>query len=146
MRLKASIHKLSLSSGESEFSRLVTFSHIFNNVDIILNISYSFLKGLVVIDISDPANPTKLGSYDTAGYAIGVTLSSNGKKAYVADGDNGLVVIDVSDPANPTKLGLYDTTGYALGVTLSSDNTKAYVADRNIGLTVIDIGLIGEDL
>jgi len=96
-------------------------------------------NGLVVIDISDPTNPTKLGLYDTAGRAYGVTLSSDGIKAYVADYDNGLVVIDISDPTNPTKLGSYDTAGYAAGVTLSSDGKKAYVADWNNGLVVIDI-------
>jgi len=53
-------------------------------------------NGLVVVDISDPANPTKLGSYDTAGYAWSVTLSGDGTKAYVADSSNGLVVIDLS--------------------------------------------------
>ncbi|WP_370686707.1 hypothetical protein [Nitrosophilus labii] len=37
-----------------------------------------------------------LGSYDTAGWAYGVTLSSDGTKAYVADGGSGLVVIDLS--------------------------------------------------
>jgi len=97
-----------------------------------------------LLNFSDPTNPTKLGSYNTAGYAWGVTLSSDGSKAYVADGGKGLVVIDVSDPTNPTKLGSYDTAGYAEGVTLSSDGSKAYVADDNNGLVVIDIGLLNE--
>ena len=86
----------------------------------------------------------KLGSYNTTGNAEGVTLSSDGKKAYVADYDNGLVVIDISDPTNPTKLGSYNTAGYAEGVTLSSDGSKAYVADYGNDLVVIDIGLLNE--
>ena len=53
-------------------------------------------NGLVVIDIREPTNSTKLGSYDTAGKANGVAISSDGSKAYVADGDNGLVVIDLT--------------------------------------------------
>ncbi len=96
-------------------------------------------NGLVVIDISDPANPSKLGSYNTANYANGVTLSNDGTKAYVADGLNGLVVIDVSDPANPSELGSYDTAGNAYGVILSNDGTKAYVADNHTGLIVVDV-------
>jgi len=79
------------------------------------------------------------GSYDTNGYAEGVTLSSDGTKAYVADEGDGLVVVDIRDPANPTKFGSYDTDGYANGVTLSSDGTKAYVADGGDGLVIIDI-------
>ena len=98
-------------------------------------------SGLVIVDITDPANPTLLGSYDTAGYALSVTLSSDGTKAYVADDTNGLVIVDIADPVNPTLLGSYDTAGYAYGVTLSSDGTKVYVADWDNGLVVIDLSL-----
>ena len=42
-------------------------------------------NGLVIVDVSDPARPTKLGSYDTAGYAEGIILSSDGSRAYIAD-------------------------------------------------------------
>ena len=49
--------------------------------------------GLVIVDISDPAHPTELDSYDTAGYALDVTLSSDSTKAYIADNLNGLVII-----------------------------------------------------
>jgi hypothetical protein len=65
--------------------------------------------GLQVIDVSDPANPRRVGGYDTPGYAGGVAVS--GHYAYVADGDAGLQVIDVSDPANPRRVGGYDTPG-----------------------------------
>ncbi len=68
-------------------------------------------SGLQVIDISDPANPTLVGTYDTPGYARGVAVS--GDHAFVADGDSGLQVIDISDPANPTLVGTYDTPGDA---------------------------------
>jgi hypothetical protein len=40
--------------------------------------------GLQVIDVSDPANPRRVGGYDTPGYALGVAVSGN--YAYVADG------------------------------------------------------------
>jgi len=39
---------------------------------------------------------TQLGSFDTAGRALGVTLSSDGTKAYVVDGSDGVVVLDMS--------------------------------------------------
>ena len=81
---------------------------------------------------------SKLGSYDTAGWAEEITLSNDGTKAYVADGGNGLVVIDISNPVNPSKLGSY-TAGYANGVALSNDGTKAYVADGDNGLVIVDI-------
>ena len=102
-------------------------------------------NGLVIVDISNPADPTLLGSYDTHGGAVDVVLSKDGTKAYVADkGDryvqgDGLVVVDISNPTKPTLLGSYDTAGHAYGVTLSSDGTKAYVADDQNGLVVVDI-------
>lgn len=49
--------------------------------------------GLQIIDVSDPGNPKKLGSYSTPGYAWDVYVQGN--VAYVADG-SGLQIIDVS--------------------------------------------------
>ncbi len=54
-------------------------------------------KGLVIIDISNPANPTKLGSYNTKGYAESIALSKDETKAYIADGLNGLVIVEIKD-------------------------------------------------
>ena len=91
--------------------------------------------GLQVIDISNPANPQRVGGYDTAGNALGVAVSGN--YAYVADDAAGLQVIDISNPANPQRVGGYDTAGNALGVAVSGN--YAYVADDAAGLQVIDI-------
>ncbi|WP_414521383.1 hypothetical protein, partial [Umezakia ovalisporum] len=82
--------------------------------------SYQTLVGSVIpaittvilnpdIDISDNANPTRIGGYDTTGDARGVQVVEN--YAYVADYDGGLQIIDISDNANPTRIGGYDTTG-----------------------------------
>jgi len=46
---------------------------------------------LQVIDVSDPANPQRVGSYDTSGSAYGVAVSGN--YAYVADGEWGLMIL-----------------------------------------------------
>jgi hypothetical protein len=73
--------------------------------------------GLQVIDVSNPADPQRVGGYDTSGEARGVAVSGN--YAYVAArsgvhapmGDAGLQVIDVSNPADPQRVGGYDTEG-----------------------------------
>jgi len=85
--------------------------------------------------VSNPANPQRVGGYDTSGYAYGVAVSGN--YAYVADYNAGLQVIDVSNPANPRRVGGYDTSGYAYGVAVSGN--YAYVADYYAGLQVIDV-------
>jgi hypothetical protein len=90
---------------------------------------------LQVIDVSNPANPQRVGGYKTSGEAYGVTLSGN--YAYVADGTNGLQVINLSNPANPQRVGGYDTSGYARAVAMSGN--YAYVADSTSGLQVIDV-------
>jgi len=55
--------------------------------------------GILIIDVSDPEAPKKVGESDTDGVALGVCVS--GDYAYVADGGDGLAVVDVSDPADP---------------------------------------------
>lgn len=89
--------------------------------------------GLQVIDVSNPANPQRVGSYDTSGSAYGVAM--NGNWIYVADGNSGLQVIDVSDPANPPRVGRYDTKGTAMSVAVSGN--YAYVADDDWGLMIL---------
>jgi hypothetical protein len=46
---------------------------------------------LQVIDVSNPANPQRVGGYDTSGTAYGVAVSGN--YVYVADGDWGLLIL-----------------------------------------------------
>ncbi len=99
--------------------------------------SYAYVaddgKGLRIIDISDPANPSETGYYDTPGYAYDVAVAGN--YAYIADYYQGLRVIDVSDPAHPVQVGLYDTLGEAYGVAVAGG--YAYVADGSGGLVIL---------
>ncbi len=94
------------------------------------------ISSLIVLDISDPTNPTYKGNFTTRGYAYGVFV--DGDYAYIADGDSGLTVADISDPSNPTFAGFYDTEGEAWDVFVESN--FAYVAsDGDFGLTVVNI-------
>jgi hypothetical protein len=106
---------------------------------VVVQNGYAFVAvgdaGLAIIDVSNPADPQRVGGYDTGGYAMGVAVSGN--YAYVADGAAGLQVIDVSNPANPQLVGGYDTSGEAEDVAVSG--SYAYVADRGAGLQVIDV-------
>lgn len=106
---------------------------------------------LDVIDVSNPANPVRVGGYDLMGSpANGVAVS--GKYAYLAatmwtsSANHGglLKVVDVSNPANPVWVGDHYTRGDdAMGVVLSGN--LAYVAvfgDNTLnpgGLKVLDV-------
>ncbi|HET6479327.1 MAG TPA: hypothetical protein VFG35_04680 [Actinoplanes sp.] len=73
--------------------------------------------GLVTVDVTDPINPTVLGSVVTGGQATGVDVDGN--FAYVASGSAGLVVVDVSDLANPTIVGSAQMRGSPIRVAYS---------------------------
>jgi RNA polymerase sigma factor (sigma-70 family) len=90
---------------------------------------------LVVLDVSDPANPAELGRINNPGGAIRVYAV--GGYAYLTSLDPGLHVIDVSDPENPEEVGTYDTPGIATRVCVIGN--YAYVTDGDAGLRVIDV-------
>ena len=50
-----------------------------------------YYSGLQIIDVSNPANPTWRGAYDTSGHAYGVSVV--GRLIYVADWEDGLLIL-----------------------------------------------------
>jgi hypothetical protein len=93
----------------------------------------AFFSGLQVIDISDPASPTIVGTYDTG---ITLDIAVAGDHAFLAE-DGWLRVIDIGDPAHPTLVGSCGSLGLTRDVVVSGDH--AYVAAGFSGLKVIDI-------
>jgi len=93
------------------------------------------IGGVQIVDISNPASPHILGSYDTPGQALRV--DAVGERVYVADALSGLHILDVSDPTTPTLLGSYTDVGAITGVQV--DNSIAYVSDYYLGLLVLDV-------
>jgi hypothetical protein len=93
------------------------------------------IAGLEIWDVSDYLNPSKLGFFDTEGWALDV--SAEGSYAYIADGGYGLRIIDVSTPWNSFETGFYDTPGWAYGVFINQ--SYAFIADNGAGLRIIDI-------
>ena len=93
-------------------------------------------NGLRVVDISDPANPVEVGSYDPPGSTLGSGVFFSDPYVYLADG-LGLLVLDVSDPTAPTEAGFYNSIGFAIKVELDGD--YAFVAGREGGLNIADI-------
>jgi hypothetical protein len=112
----------------------------FSHVVVAGNAAYLALgfTGILIVDVSDPSQPTLLGSVNTPGEAHGIHVVGN--TAYVADGYEGMQVIDVTDPSSPALVATFDTRDEANRVWVVDDT--AYVADGDIGLDIIDISML----
>ena len=82
---------------------------------------------LQIYNVSDPAAPTKLSSFETAGRATRVSL--DGDYAFVADTEAGVQVVDLSDPANPVSAGSFETPRPARDVSAAGSLVLAVVGD-----------------
>jgi hypothetical protein len=81
--------------------------------------------GLTIANVTNPAAPILLGTYDPSGFGEGIDVV--GDVAYLAAGSDGLLLIDVANPAAPALLGSFDTIGDARMVTVR--NGVAWIAD-----------------
>jgi len=68
-------------------------------------------EGLLILDVTDPADPKTRGNYDTDGDAQ--ALFVKGHHVFIADWVEGLQVINVSDRSSPYRVGHFDTEGNA---------------------------------
>ena len=91
--------------------------------------------GLMVLDITDPAQPDSIGFYPLPG-AVGIDIEAN--YAYISDTANmGLTILDITIPENPVFVSNYGTPGYGNNVAFS--NGYAFIADYNNGLEIVDV-------
>ncbi len=90
--------------------------------------------GVVVVDVTDPANPIQL-TIVPLNYAYGVDIDGN--YGYVSNLHDGIAVIDFSDPNTAYVAGQVNTPGTAIRLMVSGN--RAYLADSLLGLRVIDI-------
>src|SRR5690606_18970948 len=99
---------------------------------------------LVVIDITDPARPQRVGAHLVGRGPHNVAVS--GHHAFLAMGEAGLEVLDISHPANPQRLGSADAAGEAKHIGVLGQHAYAtesrWNADANVwhtGLRVFDV-------
>ncbi len=96
----------------------------------------AFSNGLVVLDVSSPAEPSLVGRVYAKGKGRAIDVSDG--YAYIADGFSGLQIIDVTTPSTPIWVAAYDTPHEACDVAVAG--SFAYVADGSFGaLEIIDI-------
>ena len=91
--------------------------------------------GLTILNVSNIADVSELGSISTSDVAWDVQVQGN--YAYVAANKSGLRVVDISNPQNPTEVGHYDTPGSAQA--LSVKDKTVFIADWDGGVRCINI-------
>jgi hypothetical protein len=93
--------------------------------------------GILVVDVTEPAAPVIVATYDTAGYAS--DLAPEGRYLYVADGMEGLRVLDAGNPTQLREVGFHTLPGGA--IRLAVHNGTIYVASGLGGVTILKHGL-----
>ncbi len=92
--------------------------------------------GLFILDITDKANPVKLGEVDLPSTSLDIKIQ--GTHAYLPVYTGGIRVVDISNPTAPSEVsGLITTTSDANGVAISGN--LLYVAVHHAGLDVYNI-------
>ncbi|MGB2824575.1 MAG: peptidylprolyl isomerase, partial [Phycisphaerae bacterium] len=100
-------------------------------------------EGLEIFDISDPANPEKVGEFPTESQAWDVHViettrgGGDAKVAFVACLYTGVSVLDVTDPANIVQVDSLPTYDYTVGVHVAGD--LLFQCDWQAGLSIYDI-------
>lgn len=110
-------------------------------LDVVLDVSRNLAvaaagtAGLWVIDISNLAAPTIVGTWDSPGTAYAVALS--GSTAFIADGIGDLQIVSLANPTAPTFLANLSTSGVMRDVGVKEE--YVYLANQQGGLKVIDV-------
>lgn len=92
-------------------------------------------SGLVIVDVSEPASPKTLGTFNSPGSAIGIAVVGN--TAYLGDETKGLQVLDISDPAQPKSIGSFTAVSRSFRVAVRGQHV--FLTDTSRGLLVLDV-------
>ncbi len=90
-----------------------------------------------MIDVSNPAQMTKVGEYLVGGYIQGFDVSD--RFICATDSSNNLLIIDIVDPANPQLRGTYANTDQRGMGSVFISGTRAYVTLSGNAIQIIDI-------
>lgn len=107
-------------------------------------ITYNFLTeppdpsdagGLIIMNISDKANPTICGDYGTT--VLSNRFDISGDYIYITNSSSEFLILDITDRENPVLSGLCSLPNEASDVKVSGN--YAFVADGASGLQIVDI-------
>lgn len=95
--------------------------------------AYVYSGGVVVLDVREPSQPTRVDMPDVHGQILAV----NEGYAYVATYPTGLAILDFQHPAQPSQVGSFPTDRRVKNVAVCDGN--AYVAIDSNGLGILDV-------
>jgi len=102
-----------------------------------------WVRGLDVIDISDPANPVFRGTWSPTptGWAYGMDVVVDGNYAYATMKFKGLFILDISNPANPQEVGSIkaSATEDDAALHLFKAGNLVYVASEKFGVVIYNV-------
>jgi len=87
---------------------------------------------------------TLVGSYNTTGYASGISLKQIGgtNYAFIADGTSGLLILNVTFPNTPIFVASYSTGGLNtidVSTALVNGAHYAFLSNGNQGFSIVDV-------
>ncbi len=92
--------------------------------------------GLVIINVTDPANPFQISVFDEdIDHIHGIDVHEN--LVYIADYTDGFKILDITDLEHPTQLGRFHDGGEVGAFTIFED--LAFIADFEDGLEIVNI-------
>ncbi len=100
----------------------------------------TFANKVLILDISDPAAPTRAAAYDTASPAVSVAVEGN--YLYLNEGGSRLKILELTQPLAPNEVGTY-STGFDK---VSVEGEKAYLFDffsTPARMEVVDVSVPG---
>lgn len=92
-------------------------------------------EGVVILDLSNPAFPKKIGVIESMDYTY--SLDKKGLTLFIADGRAGVRIFDISDMKNFSQSSFIPTKYSSLDIEV--DGQYIYVAEGEGGLRIIDI-------
>lgn len=92
-------------------------------------------KGLIVLDLQNPQQPTLIGELNSDFPVLDLVISED--VAYCAAGEAGLVFIDISDPTTPAQIGSLSLDARVTRVVLNGET--AYLSSPEAGLFAVNI-------
>lgn len=116
------------------------FSGSAYDLEVVGNLAYVSLVnagigGLAIVDISNPAQPRRVGGYTSPENAWSIAVANN--LVYLGEGGEGFEILDVRNPANPFRVGGYRTSVSDLDV----EGHYVFVASGD-GLKIVDVSYV----